>query len=76
MQGTKRVYIQSGMHFIIGAILLTLFFWTLIEGLIEQVAMNDHRMSLAYYALSFLAGLATYYNISKAKTLFHYAKLA
>ena len=76
MQDTKRAYFKSGVHFVIGAILLTLFFWTLIEGLITQVTIGDHKMSLAYYALSFLAGLVTYYNISKAKTLFHYAKLA
>lgn len=76
MQEPRKVYLKSAIHFIIGTILLTLFFWTLIEGLIEQVSMNNHQMSLAYYALAFLSGLATYYNIAKAKNLFHYAKLA
>ncbi|MDO8647368.1 MAG: hypothetical protein Q7R70_03060 [Candidatus Diapherotrites archaeon] len=71
---TKKIFAKSAIQFIIGVILATLFFWTMIEGLLEQIA-NNHTMSFGFYFLAFLAGIAAIYNYIQAKELFHFAKL-
>lgn len=75
MSATSKIFAKSIAHFIIMVFLMTLFFWTAIEGLLEQIA-NHHLMSMAFYLLSFLAGLAAVYNYNQAKTLFHYAEIS
>ena len=73
-QKTNKIFIKSAIHFIIGVALATLFFWTVIEGLLEQTA-NHHTMSFAFYFIAFMAGIAAIYNYIQAKELFHFAKL-
>jgi len=74
MPAPKKIFLKAAFFFIIGVALATLFFWTLIEGLLEQLA-NHPLPSLAFYFIAFLSGIAAVYNYLQSRILFHYAKL-
>ena len=72
---TKKVFAKAGINFITSVALGSLFFFTLLEGIITQLQEN-HSLALTYYLLAFLTGITAVYNYLRAKTLFNYAKLS
>ncbi|HIH21747.1 MAG: hypothetical protein J4478_05005 [Candidatus Diapherotrites archaeon] len=73
MAATKKVFLTSAFMFIVGVLLATLFFWSIIEGISLQ--LQNNRLAFVFYFLAFLSGVAAVYNYLQAKSLFHYAKL-
>ena len=73
MPAPKKIFVKSAFFFIIGVVLATLFFWTLLEGI--KLQLSNDKTSMVYYFLAFVSGIAAVYNYLQSRTLFHYAKL-
>jgi len=74
MQKVKYMFLKGGFFFVVGVIFVTLFVWSLVEGILSHMAGGG--VALPYYFAAWLAGIGALTLYFQAKQLIHYASIS
>lgn len=74
MREITEIFIRGVFFFIVGTVFLTLFIWSLVQGVLMHGTAQ--YMAMAYYFASVLAGVGGVVLYHQAKYSLHYAQIA
>ena len=74
MRETSGIFIKGVFFFIVGATLITLFIWALIQGALLHT--NSPQGAALYYFASVMAGAGGLTLYHQAKAALHYARIS
>ena len=74
MDQVKEMFVKGTFYFAVGVIFATLFVWSMVQGIMDHVSGGE--LALAYYLVSWLAGIGALTLYFQAKALLHYAQIS